>query len=202
MRTLGYNPEKPNHNFCLWVGRWEEIPERKRGENTKKIQLGEILLMFREKASHRSRWWGRGCMEACINTFFWWCEPLENREATHQLLGQKEPKLTVWQTARAQCECQKGSFQNGHSWSQYSQRISGHSALSKSPDYFLVQGLLQFKGPLYPHLCFGIFKGSIVHWRNTQRPKIKLKVTINHTGSTVLSCGAVYTSVHSLSNIY
>lgn len=117
--------------------------------------------------------------KACTSSFFADKSCPENRDGTHQLLGQKEPKLSVWHGAEKEtgggglkinAKAKNAALSNGHGWNPYSHWISGHSAMSKSPWLFSGSGVAAFQSLLSAHVCDSVLlRGSIFHWRNTSK---------------------------------
>lgn len=114
---------------------------------------------------------------------------LKNRDATHQLLGQRESKLSVWLAAQGewvgnQCNSQKVGLSNGHGWSQCSQWISGHSAMPKSSWLFSGSGFAAFQSLLSAHVCDSVLlQGPIFQHRNAWKRWRKIKSDDqSHTG--------------------
>lgn len=70
-----------------------------------------------------------------------------------------------------QCESQKVGLSNGHGWNQYSQWISGRSAMSKSPWLFSGSGVAAFQSLLSAHVCdLLLLKGLYFNGKTHRKP--------------------------------
>lgn len=194
-----------NRNFFLRSGRRRgEITQRETVSErfcwtSRKVAIPMMCCERRQATGLKGTYcifvcvWARVCTsvcvtngpKACISSFFADKSCTENRDATHQLLGQRESKLSLWHTAERetgegetggsgglswnQCESQKFGPSNGHGWNRYSQWISGHSAMPKSPWIFSGSGIAAFQSLVSAHVCDSVLLRGLYSSRETHR---------------------------------
>lgn len=180
----------PNRKVAIPVMCCEEVQHGLKGTYSP-VFLGRHTHMCVSQAYH-----------AHAFRFFCWPEWPENRDGTHQLLGQREPEVSVWHgaeketaggggwTQKSTQKPKKARFSNGHGWNQYSQWISGPSAMPKSPWLFSGSEVAAFQSFFSAYACdFGLFRG--VHFSRETQKKLNSNWLISHTGFSVFHLGCV-----------